>query len=47
MADNIFSFDSLPDRAVYLDPSFLLNILVEESSFHEQCIMLGKNWTIF
>jgi hypothetical protein len=29
--------DTLPE-IVYLDPSFLLNILVAESSYHAECV---------
>ena len=38
MTDNIFSFDSLPPGVAYIDPSFLLNILIEEAKFHKQCV---------
>lgn len=37
MANNIFSFDNLPSRVAYIDPPFLLNILIEEAKFHKQC----------
>lgn len=38
MANNIFGFDSLPSSVVYVDPSFFLNILINEAKFHKQCI---------
>lgn len=38
MRDNIFSFNSLPSHVAYIDPSFLLNILVEKARFHKQCV---------
>jgi len=51
MANNIFAFDSIPSRVAYIDPSFLLNILVEEAKFHKQCVKykdnLKKQHTLF
>lgn len=38
MANNICAFDSLPSRAAYIDPSFFLNVLVEEAKFHKECV---------
>lgn len=38
MPDNIFSFNSLPSRVAYIDPSFFLNVLIEEAKFHQQCL---------
>lgn len=50
MADNIHSFDSLPEQAAYIDPCFLLNILVKEAKFHHPCVeykdRLKKNHTL-
>lgn len=37
MANNIFNFDFIPAHAAYIDPSFFLNIIVEEGKFHKQC----------
>ena len=38
MPEHVFDFDApLPDIA-YLDPSFLLNIIIEDAVFHEQCV---------
>lgn len=38
----VFSFqDALPEIA-YLDTSFLLNVLVNESAFHAQCVEFAK-----
>ncbi len=38
MPYNLFSFDSPPPRLAYIDPSFLLNIIVEEAIFHKECL---------
>ena len=36
----IFSFQDDPPEIAYLDPSFLLNVLVAESTYHAECMDL-------
>lgn len=36
MPANVFDFSNAPEIA-YLDSSFLLNILIEDSHFHKEC----------
>lgn len=38
----IYSFDADPPEIAYLDPSFLLNILVEDSVYHQECVDFAK-----
>lgn len=33
-----FSFQDTPPEIAYLDPSFLLNVLVAESTYHAECV---------
>ena len=34
----MFSFQDTPPEIAYLDPSFLLNVLVAESAYHAECV---------
>ncbi|MDH4137921.1 MAG: hypothetical protein OEW09_14565, partial [Anaerolineae bacterium] len=38
----IFSFQDDPPEIAYLDPSFLLNVLVAESTYHAECMDFAK-----
>lgn len=38
----IFSFQDDPPEIAYLDPSFLLNVLVAESTYHVECADFAK-----
>ena len=38
----VFSFQGDPPEIAYLDPSFLLNVLVAESTYHAECVDFAK-----
>ena len=38
----IFSFQDDPPEIAYLDPSFLLNLLVAKSTYHVECVDFAK-----
>lgn len=37
-----FSFQNTPPEIAYLDPSFLLNVLLEDATYHAQCVAFAR-----
>lgn len=42
MSAKIFSFDSNPPKIAYVDPSYFLNLLIEDSKYFKECRKFSK-----